>query len=254
MSGKITIPSEWLDREINVTLVGCGGTGSEMVDELYRIHTLLTAIGGHGLVVTAYDPDTVSQANIGRQRFWPCDVGFHKAEVLITRIASYGGANWRYVNEAYCPESHHGSRMDLLITCVDTPIIRAEIGRYYADRESNTERFWLDCGNDDHSGNVVFGTLTSSYQANNIPNVFDLYPMLSEMKVVDQPSCSTAEALHRQDFGINRSVAREGANIVWQLLRHGTVSHHGSYIDIKAGTVQPLAIDPMIWETFRTSH
>ena len=254
MSHQITIPPDWIDREISVVLVGCGGTGSEMLDELYRMHTLLCALGGDGLNVTAYDPDAVSEANIGRQRFWPCDVGFPKAEVLITRINSYGGADWSYVNEAYDLSDDRIGRFDILITCVDTPKVRADIGRYFERVDVFRDRYWLDCGNDNRSGNVVFGSLGKTGQAGalQVPNVFDLYPILADMETVDEPSCSTAEALARQDYGVNRSIAREGANIVWQLLRHGKVAHHGSYIDIKEGTVNPLPVDPAVWETFRS--
>lgn len=263
----VKIPPSWLSRRINIVLIGCGGTGSEMLDELFRIHSLLVALDGEGLHVTAFDPDSVSQANIGRQRFWPCDTGFPKAEVLISRVNSFGGADWDYVNEAYDVEQHSNIEFDLLITCVDTPAIRADIGKYFQKSSSlNTEevddidfddfgssssRFWLDCGNDESSGNVILGHLEWNGRDQKLPNVFDLYPVLASMQNSDQPSCSTAAALAKQDYGVNRSVAREGANILWQFLRHGTLSHHGSYIDIKSGTVIPLRIDTSVWETFK---
>lgn len=254
MSNALTIPASWLDDAVEVLLVGCGGTGSEMLDELFRIHTLLVKLGGKGLSLTAVDPDKVSEANIGRQRFWPCDLGFDKAEVLISRVNSYGGADWNFAAEKYAPDDHCDHYFDILITCVDTPKVRAEIGEYYSGVETYQPRFWLDCGNDNHSGNVILGGLGWFEGEQLLPNVYDLYPVLADMDNGDSPSCSTVEALEKQDYGVNRAVAREGANLIWQLLRHGKIEHHGSYIDIKAGTVQPLAIDPAIWETFKTTH
>lgn len=251
---QLTIPHQWLGREIKIALVGCGGSGSEMLDELYRIHSLLVALEGPGIHVTAFDPDEVSRANIGRQRFWPCDVGFPKAEVLISRVNSFGGVNWSFVNDAF--DIHRNSTcFDILITCVDTPSVRAKIGAASSpdsDRGIGAGRdvFWLDCGNDASTGNVILGHLGKSAGQTRIPNVYDLYPMLAEMEDGQEPSCSTAAALAKQDYGINRSVAREAANLLWQFLRHGALDHHGSYIDIKRGTVVPLRIDPTLWSTF----
>ncbi len=256
---KLTIPQEWLNEKINIVLVGCGGTGSEMVDELFRIHSLLVALGGDGLHLTAYDNDSVSIANIGRQRFWPCDIGFNKAEVLITRVNSFGNTDWEYVPKAFSIDDASSS-FDILITCVDRPEVRAEVGNkaIALNRGETSDRFrvkptisfWLDCGNDAFSGNVILGHFCSAEAIVKVPNVFDLYPMLAAMKGGDEPSCSTVAALEKQDYGINRSVAREAANLIWQFLRHGVLSHHGSYVDIKLGTVVPLAIDENVWKSF----
>lgn len=248
-------PAAWLDKHINVALVGCGGSGGEMFDELYRIHSLLIALGGKGLNVTAYDPDTVSPSNIGRQRFWPADVGFNKAEVLVNRVNNFGGLRWSAVDRLFNAEDVSWLHIDILITCVDSPVPRAEIGQYCQRNDfRNVEKLWLDCGNSSHSGNVILGHLSGSEDMPvRLPNVFELYPMLATMQESNEPSCSTQEALMRQDYGINRSVAREGANLLWQLIRHGSIPHHGSYIDIRSGTVSPLAINESVWATFQSS-
>lgn len=246
-------PVKWLSHVINVSLVGCGGTGGEMFDELYRIHSLLIALGGKGLNVTAYDPKSVSPANIGRQRYWPADVGFNKAEVLVNRVNNFGGLRWAGVDQPFIVEEAIWHNIDILITCVDTPVPRAEIGQYIQQKNFRyEEKLWLDCGNSSHSGNVILGHLFGPEDIPvRLPNVFDLYPMLATMQESNEPSCSTQEALMRQDYGINRSVAREGANLLWQLIRHGSINHHGSFIDIRSGTVTPLAIDENVWATFK---
>lgn len=250
MNGTYTLPQDWLLKPIQIALIGCGGTGSEMFDELYRMHSLLLAVGGEGLEVVAFDPDTVSPSNIGRQRFWPADIGYNKAEVLVNRVNNFGGTDWTAVEDTFSVEDY--PRFDILITCVDTPELRAEIGTMKIMPQSDTV-LWLDMGNDSHSGNVILGHVASQDDELRLPNVFDLYPVLASMKGAQEPSCSTAEALNRQDYGINRSVAREGANLIWQLLRHGEINHHGSYIDIRTGVVSPLAIDEAIWASFRVA-
>ena len=66
--------------------VGAGGTGSQMMVKLVNLHKAMIALGHpHGLRVKVVDPDVVSHANIGRQNFYPGDVGSFKADVLVTR-------------------------------------------------------------------------------------------------------------------------------------------------------------------------
>lgn len=253
---RFNIPHAWLTGQIRIALIGCGGTGSEVFDELFRIHSLVAALGGDGLDVVAFDPDTVSPSNIGRQRFWPADIGFNKAEVLVNRVNNFGGTQWSAVNEPFRPDQNNLGHFHLIVTCVDTPRVRAEIGLAAAGMArayyTRNETLWLDCGNDAHSGNVILGHLFARQEAKlKLPNVFDLYPMLDGMEESNEPSCSTAEALARQDYGINRSVAREAANLIWQLLRHGQIDHHGSFIDIRTGETRPLPIDAMTWDAFK---
>ncbi len=79
---------------IYMTVVGTGGTGSQMLTQLARIHCSLRALGHPGLMVVAWDPDTVNSANLGRQMFSPADVGRNKATVLIERINRFIGSEW----------------------------------------------------------------------------------------------------------------------------------------------------------------
>ena len=54
---------------VTVNLIGAGGTGSQVLTCLARLDTALRGLGHPGLFVTLYDPDTVTEANIGRQLF-----------------------------------------------------------------------------------------------------------------------------------------------------------------------------------------
>lgn len=54
---------------VTVNLIGGGGTGSQILTSLARLDVTLRSLDHPGLHVTLYDPDTVSQSNIGRQLF-----------------------------------------------------------------------------------------------------------------------------------------------------------------------------------------
>lgn len=54
---------------VTVFVIGAGGTDSQVIANLTRMSMALQALGHPGPHVTVFDPDTVSQANIGRQLF-----------------------------------------------------------------------------------------------------------------------------------------------------------------------------------------
>lgn len=79
---------------VTVFVIGAGGTGSQVITNLARMSMALQALGHPGLHVTVFDPDTVSQANIGRQLFSETELGLNKAVSLVTRINRFFGYAW----------------------------------------------------------------------------------------------------------------------------------------------------------------
>ena len=60
---------------VSVNIIGAGGTGSQVITNLARLDVTLRALNHPGLFVTIYDPDIVTEANIGRQLFGWSDLG-----------------------------------------------------------------------------------------------------------------------------------------------------------------------------------
>lgn len=54
-------------HRVTVDVIGCGGTGSHILTGLARINMALAGLEHPGLQVRAWDPDEVSEHNIGRQ-------------------------------------------------------------------------------------------------------------------------------------------------------------------------------------------
>ena len=52
------------------------------------------------------------------------------------------------------------------------------------------------------------------------------------LKDDDQPSCSAAEALTRQEPFINQNLAYQALGMLTQLLRHGSVSYQGGFCNL----------------------
>jgi PRTRC genetic system ThiF family protein len=84
-----------LDRRVTVHLAGVGGNGAQMAACLARLDIAIRALGHpHGLHVHAFDPDAVTEANVGRQLYSPADIGGSKAAITITRLNHFYGLDW----------------------------------------------------------------------------------------------------------------------------------------------------------------
>ena len=110
---------------VNIDLIGVGGGGSLVLSGLVRLHLAMKSLGHpHGLAVNVWDPDIVSEANVGRQLFAPNEVGLNKAEVLVSRYNLGFALNWKAHPERYNNSSY--SR-HIIIACVDSRKSRKEI-------------------------------------------------------------------------------------------------------------------------------
>jgi PRTRC genetic system ThiF family protein len=238
-------------HRITVDLVGLGGTGSQVLTSLGRMNESLQATGHPGLFVRAWDPDEVTDANIGRQLFSTADLGQNKAMVLITRINRYFGLDWEATASKYTGKQ----RSNILITCVDTAKARLDIGQQlsktsHKGQPTDTLYYWLDIGNLHTTGQAVLGTIMPVRQPKAtekttaaLPNVVKKFPQLAKIKEEQQgPSCSLAEALTKQDLFINSTLAQFGCNLIWKLFREGMIRYHGCFVNLDSFIVQPIKI------------
>jgi len=253
MAHTFYTPAYWLEQPVNIQIIGAGGTGSEVVDSLARLHHALIQLGHpHGLKVELWDGDEVSATNTLRQRFWPSDVGQNKAITLIQRLNLFSGLNWTAIPYAFDLDKDEID-CDLLITCVDKANFRYSLGAMGLQQE--TDILWLDTGNGSREGQVILGHIgdpeTVSEDYSRLPNVWDLYgKQLMDVDDNDTPSCSAAEALAAQDALVNRFVASIACELVWDLLRHGRIERHGAFLDLDRLSINPIPIDPNQWSVF----
>lgn len=249
------LPEPWLERPVRVLLIGAGGTGSHLFGALMALDHALRALDHPGgLHVTLYDPDRVTAANLGRQAFWPADVGQHKAATLVQRANLALGLDWVAVPHAFRVTADALRTYDLILTAVDRARVRAAIGRLAHSRTYGGDPpiFWLDAGNSEHEAQLVLGCWQAGKNVPWIPNVFDLYPELADLddRAHRAPSCSAAESLARQWLPINRLVADLAQTLLWMLFRQGRLDVHGALVDLATLRVSPLRADPQVWAGF----
>ena len=86
---------------VTIHVAGAGGTGSQVITNLARMNVALQALGHPGLHVTVFDPDIITEANIGRQLFSETELGQGKATAAVTRVNRFFGTTWTAENCRY---------------------------------------------------------------------------------------------------------------------------------------------------------
>lgn len=245
---------------VTINLIGTGGTGSQVLTCLARLDATLRGLGHPGLFVTVFDPDIVTETNIGRQLFGWSDIGLNKAQCLVTRINNFFGNDWRAEPRLYptsLKEARNNDLANITVSCTDNVKSRIDLWNVlkgvpdskYTDY--STPMYWLDFGNSQASGQVVLGTVPRKIKQ----PASHIYETVSSLKVVTRlvryskvkdedsgPSCSLAEALAKQDLFINSTLAQLGCNLLWKMFRHGMLEHHGLYLNLSTMKVNPIVI------------
>ena len=234
---------------VTVNLIGAGGTGSQVLTCLARLDAALRGLGHPGLFVTLYDPDIVTEANIGRQLFGPSDLGQNKAQCLVSRINNFFGNDLK--------DARRDNLANITITCTDNIKSRIDLWNLLKALPQptfctyETPLYWMDFGNTQTTGQVVMGTVPKKikqpasklYETVSTLKVITRFVRYSRVKEEDSgPSCSLAEALDRQDLFINSTLAQLGCNILWKMFRNGMIEHHGLYLNLETMKVNPINI------------
>jgi len=238
-------PPTMLSHPVRIALIGCGGNGSQMLTGLARLNHAITALGHPGLQVKVYDPDTVSEANMGRQLFGAFDVGASKAHVLVNRINAFFGLNWEAVHGRFDEDSR---QFIMAIACVDSARARHEI---HHKLKRYGVHYLMDLGNRAADGQVLLGELFEGRVALGapkdsvfLPSPYAVLPELVDLKAKedDTPSCGLAEALERQELFVNQSIVTPALSILWEFFRHGKLTWHGAFVNLRTGSMRPLNV------------
>lgn len=247
---------------IEVSLIGAGGTGSQVLIALARMNHALTELNHAGLFIKLWDDDLVTKANLGRQLFAESELGLHKSVALINRTNRFFGTNWKA--EAQKFEKNNLNRIKenmqsaIYISCVDNVKTRFDIAEILNELKvgkiyyRNQPKYWMDFGNSQYSGQVFLSTVGNIRQPNsekyetveNLPFVTEEFGELLKQSEIedDTPSCSLAEALEKQDLFINSTLAQMGSSLLWSLFRNGLTENRGFFLNLKNFHSQPIKL------------
>ena len=242
-------------RHVSFLLVGCGGTGSHL---LSGIATLMMELEAHGIScdLSLCDPDTVEKQNVGRQLFSAGEIGLSEAQALARRmLAAYG----RVVTASTDPIAEKNflgppprNVIGVVIGAVDNSAARAVIAQQIQNGDGNL--WWLDCGNENYSGQVAIGNTTDAKDftpemgmVSCLPAPHVVYPDLIEEPKKKRPagpaaSCATALASGDQGLMVNRMVAAWALSMLDALLLRNDLRYFAVDFDLLYGGVRSRAI------------
>lgn len=246
---------------ITVNLIGAGGTGSKVLTALMEMSHSLTQLGHAGLCVRLWDDDRVTNANIGRQRFAPCEIGLYKSVTLINRVNRFMGTNWKGENVKFEKDAlgriPKNANASIYISCTDSARSRFEIAEILNElgnlrHHIDEPKYWMDFGNSQYTGQVILSTIKEIKQPDSkkfetvasLPFVTQEFgELLQQSEHQDNtPSCSLAEALEKQDLFINAALAMMGCALLWSLFRNGMIENRGFFLNLKNFHSQPLKV------------
>ena len=225
-----------------LALIGCGGTGSWLAEALVALalHQRQRQPDSP-LVLVFIDGDTVEARNVGRQNFYPYEVGRNKAEALASRYSLLFGLRI-HAGTRYLLPAEPGRRValpavlrrgptgpgTLLIGALDDKL--ANGGRQALAQLVTAYRYWwLDSGNARTAGQLLLGQATRAEQIDGrgLPlGMVDTLPaphiqapdLLTAREDAAPASCAEVAAAAEQSLLINRQMAALAAHLVSQWL------------------------------------
>ncbi|BAZ34025.1 UBA/THIF-type NAD/FAD binding fold protein (plasmid) [Cylindrospermum sp. NIES-4074] len=241
--------------QIELWLVGCGGTGSWLAPSLVRLGRVLSQ---QGKQVKLYfvDPDHVESANVLRQCFCDAEIGLNKAKTLVLRYSLAWKMEIMAIAQHFHSEWITPSYNTLIIVtaCVDNAKARESITQVL---QHNSHRFaphiwYLDCGNSKRSGQVLLGSHLSTnpndYHFDTLGCFRLPAPTIQQPDLlVPQPeeladnnlSCEQLALLNSQSLSINQRVASEAFDYLLQLTA-GKLRRFATYFDLESGSGKSL--------------
>jgi PRTRC genetic system ThiF family protein len=248
------LPEHFFQREVSLHVVGCGGTGSQLVPRLAQLHKCMLALGHPaGLRVTVWDADTVSEHNCLRQNFYLPDVGHNKATAMVNRCNIANGLDWRAQPVCFSWEESEARNGDIYIGCVDSRVGRKAIDE--AVRQQYSMTYWIDAGNDAASAQIVVGQYGRRAQDEpmRLPLVTELFPEIVTGEEDNAPSCSAFESLSRQGIATNAMAATWIYAWLAEAFKSGKIGWSGVFFNLETGQASSIPISRKAWDAIRNA-
>lgn len=261
--------------ELEVILVGCGGTGSWLAPSLARLaRVILDAGAGKRVKLGFVDPDTVEAVNVPRQNFCAAEIGSNKARALALRYGGAWGVQIGAMPDRLDPSSVSlpvGETLQVLVGCVDNAEARlsiADLLKLHNGRASSGDApattatiattWWLDCGNSRDCGQVLLGCASSAaelraaFEPDTICRALpspavqrpELLVALPEERTEHNLSCAEQAAANAQSLMVNQNIAAIAADYMLRLLVVGDLKKFATYVDLPSGTCKSLYTTP----------
>ena len=243
------------NQPIQISLVGCGGTGSHLAVALARMSYHVRERGGPPLHLVFIDGDRVEARNIGRQLFARAELGNNKAQTLADRLNAALGldivampemATATLLGELAPPYQTIGILVGAVDTASGRRAMHEALGR-------STWRLWLDVGNERDWGKVLLGTVTDARQLRGalalggictaLPAPTLRYPhLLDDAPLQLRADCAHASADGAQSLMVNQAMAAVAGQYLHQLVIARQITTCETALDLVTLTMRSTPI------------
>jgi hypothetical protein len=252
-----TLDNSFTRYGFTVTVVGCGGTGGFVANDLCRLLPLYARL-------VLVDPDRVEERNLSRQDFLAEELGQFKSEALAKRLARrYERAIAYSVSPIALAQINYPG---LVIGCVDNGLARRDIARRLSERSSlgwvggfsasvprelqsgpqpQTDLWWIDAGNGENYGQVLIGN-HKGYAFDTEKGLCLALPMPTIQRpdlLAQVPQRLGCADIADQGPTINQTMAALVLEVVRKLI-DGSCSWMQLYIDMESGSLHPVLATP----------
>ncbi len=241
-----------LHRAIRIHVIGCGGTGSQLIPRLAQLHKSMLALGHpFGIDLTVWDDDLVQDHNCLRQNFFLPDCGHPKSTIMVNRCNLAHQLSWHDEPRRFHREAIRHDNVDVIIGCVDSKSARREIDTFV--RNSYSEMYWIDAGNDAASAQIVVGQYGKRIVDNpmRLPLVTELYPEIIDGPDDNQPSCSAVDSILKQGLATNAMAASWIYAWLAEAFQHGSIGWSGLFFNLKTGRAASIPVSREAWDAIR---
>jgi PRTRC genetic system ThiF family protein len=243
---------------IEFWVVGCGGTGSFLVQLVCRVLQHLIQQGKRASLVLV-DPDQIEAKNLTRQCFCQAEVGLNKAEALAARYGMAFGLPIRAIAQPFKPDmiARNYNTLTVLMGCVDNAKARVNLAKALEFNYGQSPRvWWIDGGNGgsfgalrECFGQVLIGSSLSKVQKDYelselgciwlpAPNVQAPELLISKPEELagDRLSCAELAMLNAQGLMVNPQTAVLMAEVALELVS-GCLKRFAVYFDQTSGVM-----------------
>jgi len=226
-----------LTHKVTINVVGVGGTGSHVINNLCKIHKTLRKLNHPGLHVIAYDNDIIEENNIGRQLYFPQDIGKNKATTIISRANRSYGLSWEAIPERFL---FYNTPANFIITCIDTLSLRLDLSEFTIKRNTQVHEknfYWIDIGNNKMKGQIYLNDF-----GNTMPNLLTVFPSIIDDHPKEHQSCSIIDSLNSQELFINECMAMLATDMLYRFLKNKEIKHNLIFVDLENYNIQSKKI------------
>lgn len=243
--------SDFGTRGIDIFIIGCGGTGGFVAEQICRL------LMGRNADITLIDHDVVEHHNLFRQNFYADDVGKAKSQVLAERLSEQYQRPISFSTSKFNPDSlqyfQPMSTFRIVIGCVDNSEARQMLSSAF---HGGGNSWYIDAGNGEKWGQILIGNSGEAYHMNfafnNTDKTFTALPLPTvqrpdlltfETPQLNDVDCAAALDLTDQDPAINHIMAGWVTHVVRRMLG-GDCPYMALYLDLEQGSVRPVYATP----------